>query len=688
LDMKAVSVFIFFYSVLPCQADNQIWRDSVEERLAKLEQEKPYLSVCAYRESHRGTYKSIPYDSVFHLSTNIEEGGLDTCTGKFLFGLSGTYSVSWNYFSDSKGPGRNVVLKKNNRDIKETQGTWTLQGRTVLIDMEEGETLELNYNDYNDYGVERVTFCISLVHEHTIKTVASYTPDMRILPRSDSKTYHLQLSGNNDHLADRVEVQLENNKKNNSRACLENTPRNCEKRCNSYTKRKCELGCSFDYNLLGDCKDKPYGYNTIGGQDTTVNPCFFLYFEPVQYWNPDPKEPPRGPPYGYVDGYPVPESPDELQFTCVAKKNSEKIDLYSLLLEIDDTDRGPIDIQRFIDDKELFYEMANLGGEIEELINAQRILDNYYREQFEFSKVIDMLNATREMIKDRRTQEIIDELLDFEDENAYWKLKSVLNFHKSFVRLNLVDQKTIKEKLIILSENNELKDSDSFHENLEPKAISDLSENKNELEDPDSFHENLEATLCSIDYQDNHHCPLLGIMYNMHSGVIKSYKIRENWVNFKKFLDTLILIEQIKNKNTAEATYIEILQAGWIGMLNNWPRLRQFSENRKMAEKLDKYSPNVLSEFEHLQHILNRKKEEKENINLSFYPRRQSIPTKYFPLTGEEDTPYVAVKLHLQDKPGLVPGQEILVQCKAWYKDVVHQDRPGSGMVEFKIKLE
>ena len=140
--------------------------------MAKLEQEKPYLSVCAYRESYSGPYKSIPYDSVFHLSTNIEEGGLDTCTGKFLCGLSGTYSVSWNYFSDSRGPGRNVVLRKNEEDIEETQGTWTLQGRTVLIDMEEGETLELLYNDWNDYGVERVTFCISLVHDHTIKTVA------------------------------------------------------------------------------------------------------------------------------------------------------------------------------------------------------------------------------------------------------------------------------------------------------------------------------------------------------------------------------------------------------------------------------------------------------------------------------------------------------------------------------------
>ena len=80
----------------------------MEARVALLEQETPHLSLCAYIELHKESYQTITYDSLFHLSTNIKEGGLDSCTGKFLCGLSGTYSVSWNYFSGS----RSVVLKK------------------------------------------------------------------------------------------------------------------------------------------------------------------------------------------------------------------------------------------------------------------------------------------------------------------------------------------------------------------------------------------------------------------------------------------------------------------------------------------------------------------------------------------------------------------------------------------------
>merc|ERR1712098_433304 len=46
---------------------------------------------------------------------------------------------------------------------------------------------------------------------------------------------------------------------------------------------------------------------------------------------------------------------------------------------------------------------------------------------------------------------------------------------------------------------------------------------------------------------------------------------------------------------------------------------------------------------------------------------------KFFPMNGDEDVPYVAFQLNLQDKQdkdGLSPGQEILVNCNAWYEDV------------------
>merc|ERR1712013_706317 len=230
----------------------------------------------------------------------------------------------------------------------------------------------------------------------------------------------------------------------------------------------------------------------------------------------------------------------------------------------------------------------------------------------------------------------IQELIDVQDENSYLKITSVLKFRKVLDELNPVDHKIIKEKLVILAS--------SF----------DLDAN-----DLDSLHESLDEALCP-----KHPCSLMGEMYNMHNGVIRSYNITDNLKNFHKFLDVLKLIEIINEKNVIKATYTEILLA-YKFEESNWPILKKFSKNKTLREHLDKY-----------------------NNDISFYPQTQTILKKYFPLTGDEETPYVALKLHLQDKPGLVPGQEILVKCKAWYKDVVHQDEPGSGMVKFKIMLE
>merc|ERR1719309_117304 len=53
-------------------------QDSIDTTLAEQEKEKPYLSICAYKEFLFRRY--ISFDS-FHLATNIEEGGLDTCSG-------------------------------------------------------------------------------------------------------------------------------------------------------------------------------------------------------------------------------------------------------------------------------------------------------------------------------------------------------------------------------------------------------------------------------------------------------------------------------------------------------------------------------------------------------------------------------------------------------------------------------
>ena len=65
--------------------------------------EKPYFSACA-ENSHFDpkSSKKLNYQALFHISTNLEEGGLDICSGEFTAGVSGTYSVSWSSSSGDK----------------------------------------------------------------------------------------------------------------------------------------------------------------------------------------------------------------------------------------------------------------------------------------------------------------------------------------------------------------------------------------------------------------------------------------------------------------------------------------------------------------------------------------------------------------------------------------------------------
>lgn len=129
------------------------------------------------------------------------------------------------------------------------------------------------------------------------------------------------------------------------------------------------------------------------------------------------------------------------------------------------------------------------------------------------------------------------------------------------------------------------------------------------------------------------------------------------------------------------------------------PELRKILNDKILVDKLFGIEYD-LAKFEELMSYL---RDYGNRIKISFYPESQGIPRKYFPLNGDEETPYVAIKLHLEDNPGITPGQEILVTCKALYKGADHHAEPrrfekgipkqdnsekGSGMVEFKIILQ
>merc|ERR1711874_849625 len=168
------------------------------------------LSVCAYTGFYQAEkkYEAIPFERVFHESTNIKEGGLDSCSGEFLVGMSGTYSVSWSSFSEANGSAVNLVLWHSYKAmVTETLTTLSLQGRTVQLDLEKGETLKLLHMDMNNNSLERLTFCISLVHAYDIK--AAKAPKLKVLPSPSTVsgptlTYDLQLTGTNDDLVERI----------------------------------------------------------------------------------------------------------------------------------------------------------------------------------------------------------------------------------------------------------------------------------------------------------------------------------------------------------------------------------------------------------------------------------------------------------------------------------------------------
>ena len=208
----------------------------------------PFLSVCA---SSSGTelkrYQDITYEKVFHSSTNLKEGGLDTCSGVFTSGVSGTYSVSWSGYSDARGGGSSVALRKNGNYINEAECTWTLQGRSIVLDLEKGDNLVLSYNDFNDYGYEKINFCVSLVQAHEIHDLEER--EVNILPPPDKveegeNIFDLILKPsfdrNDDRFIEKVKGAFDANTKTNSRDCKDDVEeRTCKESCNNFGFKKC-----------------------------------------------------------------------------------------------------------------------------------------------------------------------------------------------------------------------------------------------------------------------------------------------------------------------------------------------------------------------------------------------------------------------------------------------------------------
>merc|ERR1719233_60055 len=120
----------------------------LKKRLDTLEStvllEKPYFSTCAQNSQFDlKSSKKVNYQAVFHLSSNLEEGGLDICSGEFSAGVSGTYSVSWSSSSRDQITLYETVFDKRNGKIvgystRPVQSGMSQDSRSILLSLEKG----------------------------------------------------------------------------------------------------------------------------------------------------------------------------------------------------------------------------------------------------------------------------------------------------------------------------------------------------------------------------------------------------------------------------------------------------------------------------------------------------------------------------------------------------------------------
>ena len=75
---------------------------------------------------------------------------------------------------------------------------------------------------------------------------------------------------------------------------------------------------------------------------------------------------------------------------------------------------------------------------------------------------------------------------------------------------------------------------------------------------------------------------------------------------------------------------------------------------------------------------------------MSYMPKSQGFHRKYFPYKGDSNhyhSPLVAVQFDTSKMTRFV-GQLIHVECRAYYKGVIHNAETKTGMVQFELLIE
>jgi hypothetical protein len=171
----------------------------LEERLQMAEDDltatknPPFFHACgAHYDSIDNTQSTIAYTSLLYSSTNTEGGDLDTSSGVFTCPQTGSYTITWSLRAHARnGPSVRIYLRQNGQNIKESYhkssldipdigyvgdvGTYTNiytliltyyynipGGRTLVLHLDRGDTLDLYCEECYPSYIEHLTFCVSL----------------------------------------------------------------------------------------------------------------------------------------------------------------------------------------------------------------------------------------------------------------------------------------------------------------------------------------------------------------------------------------------------------------------------------------------------------------------------------------------------------------------------------------------
>merc|ERR1712183_1188848 len=133
------------------------------EREVSFLKDPPWSFACgAHSESNNIASQVISYTTLLYSSTNVPGVGLDISTGVFTSGHPGSYTATWSLTAldgaASAGHPVSLYLRKNGVNIDESLhksrtengGVWDQGGRTLVLHLDRGDTLDLYCKDCSD----------------------------------------------------------------------------------------------------------------------------------------------------------------------------------------------------------------------------------------------------------------------------------------------------------------------------------------------------------------------------------------------------------------------------------------------------------------------------------------------------------------------------------------------------------